>query len=425
METVKAVALRCCVQTYAWGRRGSLSTVARLAQNNTEFQLDEETPYAEYWMGTHKKGPSVISNGNNEVQITLEAWIRDQPACALGEEVLKNFGGSLPFLFKVLSVNKGLSIQAHPTKELAAQLHREKPENYPDDNHKPEMAIALTDFEGLCGFRPYDEVAKYLDTMPELRTVVGIEESSLFVEACKGNKDEQVRESRFKKCFRSLMTRDTNVVKESLSALVNRMSKLNDSSYADLKELLLRLNSQFPGDVGCFCIFFMNHIILKPGQAMFLAPNLPHAYLDGDCIECMACSDNTIRAGLTPKFRDVETLCDMLDYTAGSREDNMFKCERDPTCLFSEIYDPPVPDFAVRKILVPCEKISYTLKALNGPSIIIIIEGKGHFESSDSNKQIVISPGTTVFCSARHVLNIEKDNTELLMFQAYCELSSV
>lgn len=66
----------------------------------------------------------------------------------------------------------------------------------------------------------------------------------------------------------------------------------------------------------------------------------------------MACSDNTIRAGLTPKFRDVETLCDMLDYTARSKEDNMFKCGRDPSSLYSEIYDPPVPDFAVRKILV-------------------------------------------------------------------------
>ena len=71
-----------------------------------------------------------------------------------------------------------------------------------------------------------------------------------------------------------------------------------------------------------------------------------------DCIECMACSDNTVRAGLTPKFRDVETLCDMLDYSPGSREDNMFKCERDPSCPYSEVYNPPVPDFAVRKILV-------------------------------------------------------------------------
>ena len=76
------------------------------------------------------------------------------------------------------------------------------------------------------------------------------------------------------------MTRDTNIVKESLSALVHRLNKNEDSS-VDVKELLLRLNSQFPGDVGCFCIYFMNHIVLKPGQAMFLAPNRPHAYLDG------------------------------------------------------------------------------------------------------------------------------------------------
>ena len=76
------------------------------------------------------------------------------------------------------------------------------------------------------------------------------------------------------------MMRDTNIVKESLSALVDRLNKKNNSR-AELKVLLLRLNSQFPGDVGCFCIYFMNHIILEPGQAMFLAPNLPHAYLDG------------------------------------------------------------------------------------------------------------------------------------------------
>jgi mannose-6-phosphate isomerase len=66
----------------------------------------------------------------------------------------------------------------------------------------------------------------------------------------------------------------------------------------------------------------------------------------------MACSDNTIRAGLTPKFRDVETLCGMLNYSPGSKEDNIFKCERDASCSYTDVYDPPVPDFAVRRILV-------------------------------------------------------------------------
>ena len=51
---------------------------------------------------------------------------------------------------------------------------------------------------------------------------------------------------------------------------------------------------------------------------MFLEANLPHAYLSGDCLECMACSDNVVRAGLTPKLRDTPVLCEMLNYKAQS-----------------------------------------------------------------------------------------------------------
>lgn len=46
-------------------------------------------------------------------------------------------------------------------------------------------------------------------------------------------------------------------------------------------KLLLRLNSEYPGDIGCFSIYFLNHIILEPGQAMFLGASEPHAYLSG------------------------------------------------------------------------------------------------------------------------------------------------
>ena len=53
---------------------------------------------------------------------------------------------------QVLSVAKPLSIQAHPDKKLAEALHARRPETYKDDNHKPEMAIAVTHFRALCGF---------------------------------------------------------------------------------------------------------------------------------------------------------------------------------------------------------------------------------------------------------------------------------
>lgn len=53
---------------------------------------------------------------------------------------------------------------------------------------------------------------------------------------------------------------------------------------------------------------------LNPGEALYLGANEPHAYVYCECVECMATSDNVVRAGLTPKHRDVTTLCSMLTY---------------------------------------------------------------------------------------------------------------
>ena len=69
-------------------------------------------------------------------------------------------------------------------------------------------------------------------------------------------------------------------------------------------------------------------------------------------MECMACSDNVVRAGLTPKFKDVDTLCEMLDYGCRTKEENIFPCRQDPSDPYVTIYDPPVPDFAVGRIQV-------------------------------------------------------------------------
>lgn len=44
---------------------------------------------------------------------------------------------------------------------------------YKDSNHKPEMAIAITDFEALCGFVPHAELTDVLQSVPELRELIG------------------------------------------------------------------------------------------------------------------------------------------------------------------------------------------------------------------------------------------------------------
>ena len=66
----------------------------------------------------------------------------------------------------------------------------------------------------------------------------------------------------------------------------------------------------------------------------------------------MACSDNVVRAGLTPKFIDVPVLCEMLTYDCKEAKQNLFSCTTDPADAFVTIYNPPVPDFCVARIQV-------------------------------------------------------------------------
>ncbi|NXJ73083.1 MPI isomerase, partial [Rostratula benghalensis] len=303
------------------------------------------------WMGAHPRGDALI--GDHRVpQRTLGRWIAAHPSC-LGTKVKDTFQGRLPFLFKVLSINTALSIQAHPNKELAAKLHAQFPERYPDANHKPEMAIALTPFEGLCGFRPVEEIVSFLQTVPELRALVG-EVAAQQLERS-GSQDPRGVSAALRLCFTRLMKSQEELSLQQLNLLVERLSREaaegKDGS-GSLGDLLLRLHAQHPGDRGCFTLYFLNLVRLQPGEAMFLGANEPHAYLRGDCVECMACSDNTVRAGLTPKFLDVLTLCEMLNYTPAPGPSKIFpptQSHLDP-CLY--LYDPPVPDFTVMKIEV-------------------------------------------------------------------------
>ena len=94
-----------------------------------------------------------------------------------------------------------------------------------------------------------------------------------------------------------------NLPKDLISAQVAKLvARIAAESPENVEaDLINRLNADFPGDVGIFVAYFLNYIKVAKGEAMFLRANLPHAYLSGDCVECMACSDNVLRAGLTPK----------------------------------------------------------------------------------------------------------------------------
>jgi len=330
---------------------------------------------------------------------------------------------------KVLSVNTALSIQVHPNKEQAARIHVEDPSNYPDDNHKPEMAIALTPFEMLCGFRRPEEILQNLRDVPELFELVSSEAFTKLDDVVKNKIDPNSQQARdaLKACFSSLMKQPAVLVEKNLAVVLERMAlqlSLQKSPECVVRrELLIRLNYNYPGDVGCFAPFFLNHFVLQPGEASFLGPNEPHAYLYGDCIECMACSDNTIRAGLTPKFKDVARLCEMLTYRMQSAEANKFQSQPladDPKHVV--VYKPPVNEFVVHKITVSSDDGEYRFPTLDACSIAIVIAGEADVIDNKDPKMVKkLSRGIIGLIPANVELKIKVSTptTPLIIYRAF------
>lgn len=423
--------LKCAVQNYAWGKIGENSIVANLANSDQEFKVVQGEPYAELWMGTHVKGPSRVFCSNDKMR-PLGEILTAHPGL-LGDAVYKRFDCQLPFLFKVLSVNKSLSIQAHPTKEHAEMLYSRYPNLYPDPNHKPELAIALTRFEALCGFRPANQVLNYLHDVPEFLAVVGQPAADKLINAehVHSGKDKAAKvASALKQCLTCVMNCDSEIVKKQLKLLVERL-EYSHSNREDttpyLGRLFMRIYNEFPGDVGCFIIYFLNYVTLDPGEAIYLAPNNPHAYLSGDCVECMACSDNVVRAGLTPKFKDVDTLVEMLDYRPKTLQDTKFSCVASKQDPYIRTYNPPVDEFAVDKIMLPENTLNYSLKPLNGPSILLMVSGSvtaSDLASENGDDVIKLSSGMVFFIGASECLRINTVNEDSLMFRAYCDIQT-
>ncbi|KAG8659735.1 mannose-6-phosphate isomerase 1 [Manihot esculenta] len=408
--------LRCSVQKYDWGKTGTDSQVARLFSLNSGSKIEVDRPYAELWMGTHESGPSFLLDAGMENGasigsqcITLKEWIAKNPN-VLGDKVFNKWGSDLPFLFKVLSVAKALSIQAHPDKELAKMLHKLQPDVYKDDNHKPEMALAITEFEALCGFISLKELKGVLHNVPEIVELIGRTEANQVL-----NMNEQDGEEKVKSLLRSIFTQLMSAGKEITTKVISKLkSRLHMESQvrelADKEWLVLKLEKQYPADIGIISAFFFNYVKLNPGEALYLGANEPHAYLYGDCIECMATSDNVVRAGLTPKHRDIQTLCSMLTYKQGFPE----ILKGFPLSPYITRYLPPFDEFEVDSCILP-RGASTVFPAVPGPSIFVITAGEGRMRTASSKE--VVSEGDVLFAPANIEITITTAS-ELHLYRA-------
>lgn len=370
------IPLQPVVKDYAWGIRGMDSRVGRYAlESKILKEIDPDTPYAELWIGTHEKGPSILGDGS-------------------GQTLKEAIGDDLPFLFKVLSAGKALSIQAHPDKPTAAKLHQENPQNYGDANHKPEMAIALTPFEAMCGFRRLEEVALLLKKHPEFAACISQEAK---LEVFLADTDEK-QQSALQKLFSSFMSCDVEQSKIQLQMLLQRLQGEQSNVHPHPHDepawerkcarAILRLANQFPGDAGAMSPLFLNYLLIAPGESFFMAANEPHAYVAGEIIECMACSDNVVRAGLTPKFKDVNNLVDMLTYSMGGPSIDVGEPQADDHRILR--YTPPVPEFEVM-ILSLDPGDSMEMKQPGVPCILLVLEGAGKVDGRD------LRPGKSLY----------------------------
>jgi mannose-6-phosphate isomerase len=276
-------------RNYAWGSRTLISDYFGIPATNE--------PMAEIWFGTHPGSPSFLCENPSETLVQHLA------------------GRELPFLLKILAADQPLSIQAHPNsaqaktgfdKENQLGVPISAPNrNYKDDRHKPEVIVALSDFEALCGFKPITQIDNLLE---DVQTHTGVSEG---LRTLASDWRETLKQPEgLQKLFSDISNRRGNF--DGVAAELTTMA-----DYDARFSLAERLNLIYPGDPGVLLAMLMNHVYLEPGQALFLPAGNVHAYLSGLGVELMAASDNVLRGGLTTKHIDVAELEKVLDFTPG------------------------------------------------------------------------------------------------------------
>lgn len=368
------------VQHYSWGGFDYIPQM--LGVSNTVLQ-----PYAEYWLGAHPNHPSIVVSGNGEH--TLYDLINQHKEALLGPATRNKFG-SLPFLLKVLDVRQMLSIQVHPDKASAKVGYQKENEagialtaynrNYKDENHKPELMVALSDFWLLHGFKPEEQLNSMLASVPELAFLLPVFEQGGYEEL-----------------YRVVMSMEQAKVNEVIRPVAERVMPLYERNELtrDAEDFWAAraIQTFCKGDHydrGIFSIYLFNLVHLKRGEGIYQPEGIPHAYLEGQNVEIMANSDNVLRAGLTDKYIDVPELLKYVRFEA--THPDVIKPSPEGEVWFA----PPVEEF----VLTQYQSAGGEEKtfATTGPEIILVTEGT--IVVSSNGEQLTLNKGEAAFVPA-------------------------
>jgi mannose-6-phosphate isomerase len=364
------------VRHYPWGSR---TVIPELLGETSPA----DRPYAELWMGAHPDAPSVLSTGT-----PLDKAIEEEPVALLGAAVHERFGTRLPFLMKVLAAEQPLSLQAHPTNEQAqAGFAAEEAAGVPRDDltrtfkdpfHKPELLLALTTFDALCGFRPVEESLHCLAKLqvPELKPTIAA--------LARGGLRAAIPQ------LIALSPEHRAVLVSAVAEAAARFVAAHDPEFIKTYRWAASLAETYPGDPGVVISLMCNHLKLAPGEAVFLPAGNLHAYLSGAGVEVMASSDNVLRGGLTGKHVDLAALIEVLDFTDGRVP--VLHPVLGPGGLR---YPVPVDDFDLTRCQLDAQSGALTTR---GPQVLLCTEGTAVLASADG--ELTLEQGCAAFVPA-------------------------
>jgi mannose-6-phosphate isomerase len=296
-------------------------------------------------MGAHTSAPSGVERAG--VRTTLDAVIAADPAGELGAECAARFGGRLPFLLKVLGVEKPLSIQVHPSREQAEAGYRaenerglapgDKSRNYVDDWPKPEILCALTRFEALAGMRTAADAAALLRAL-EVSELAPLAADLAGAAELAGAADPAA----LNRALAAILTWPAAGRDALIAAVVDACERVaaRGGEYAAACAAAARTARDHKGDLGIVASLLLRYVVLRPAEAIFMPAGGLHAYLRGTGVELLANSDNVVRAGLTAKHVDVPELLKLTDPAAGGPV-----IEPRPLGGGVTVYDSPAPEF--------------------------------------------------------------------------------
>lgn len=244
-------------------------------------------PQAELWFGVHPSGPAPLAEGGGSLADRLT---REQA----------------PILAKVLAAGAPLSVQVHPDATQAEHMWAKQqiagPQILADPFEKAEVLLALEPFDAFVGWRPSADAAEIVERVPDMALAAAALHAGDRTTAIQMIVERAERAAELAPAVVTALEAASNA-----GALTRAVDERELQAYRSAA-------TDYPKDIGVVLAALLDFVTLAPGDAVYLAPGIPHSYVRGIGFEVMTSSDNVLRLGLTNKPVYVDHALTIVDF---------------------------------------------------------------------------------------------------------------